>query len=143
MSKKKKRIKVAMMRVQDGQPCQCYIEEIENDLKAYQKYVGGTIQYVPLTDEIDIICNEEGKLLRLPFNRAWFYDGSLADIFCGDILACRHDDSGNFTDIKDEDIPVITKDVRPYLCTMLGNFIVPEHTIPEYKGERGIKNENE
>lgn len=142
MSKKKK-IKVAKMQVQDGQPRQIYMEEIENDLKSYQKYVGGIIQVVPLTDEIDIICNDEGKLLRLPFNRAWFYDGSLADIFCGDILACRHDDSGNFTDIKDEDIPVITKALRPLLCTMLGNFAVQEHTIPEYKGERGIKNENE
>lgn len=140
MSKKKKRIKVAMMRVQDGQPCQCYIEEIENDLKAYQKYVGGTIQYVPLTDEIDIICNDEGKLLRLPLNRAWYYDGEVVDIFAGNIFACRHDE-GNFTDIKDEDIPVITKALRPLLCTMLGNFSVPEHTIPEYEGERGIQDE--
>ena len=140
---KKKKIKVAMMRVQEGQPKRLYISEIENDLKALQSYVGGLIQVVGLVDGIDIICNDEGKLKNLPLNRAWFYDGSLADIFCGDILACRSDDQGNFDDIREEDIDEIKKYLKPYVCTILGNFIVPDDVVPEFKAERGIQDENE
>ena len=140
MSKKKK-IKVAKMQVQDGQPRQIYMEEIENDLKSYQKYVGGIIQVVPLTDRIDIICADEGKLMNFPHNRAWFYEGEMVDILVGDILACRHDKDGNFADILEEDIPVITKVLKPFISTVVGHFVVHEHSVPEYKGERGIQDE--
>ena len=142
MSKKKK-IKVGMMRVQEGQARQIYIDEIENDLGAYQKYVGGLIQCIGLTDDIEIICNDEGKLMNLPINRAWFYEGEMIDIFTGDILACRTDMDGNFDDIREEDIDEIKKYLKPYVCTILGNFIVPDDVVPEFKAERGIQDENE
>ena len=143
MSKKKK-IKVAMMRVQEGgQPKRLYISEIENDLKAFQKYVGGIIQVVGLTDKIDIICEDEGKLMNFPLNRSWLIDGELVDVFVGDILACRFDDDGNFDDIREEDIDEIKKYLKPYVCTILGNYIVPNDVVPEFKAERGIEDENE
>ena len=45
--------------------------EIDNDLKALQQAVGGTIAAVyPFADPVAIICNDEGKLIGLPLNRA-------------------------------------------------------------------------
>lgn len=46
-------------------------EMIENTLKAKQDLVGGDIEYVSRDYYSDVIfiCNEEGKLRGLPFNR--------------------------------------------------------------------------
>ena len=45
--------------------------EIDNTLEAKQEIVGGYIEcvYLPNDDSVVLICNEEGKLLGLPFNR--------------------------------------------------------------------------
>lgn len=40
----------------------------DNDLKAFQEAVGGYIETFTLTPEIVVVCNEEGKLKRLPYN---------------------------------------------------------------------------
>lgn len=42
--------------------------EIENKLSALQEAVGGYIQAVPITEDVCILCNEDGKLLGLPRN---------------------------------------------------------------------------
>lgn len=42
---------------------------IEHTLKNLQKIVGGLIEFVELEYNVDLICNEEGKLLNLEFNR--------------------------------------------------------------------------
>lgn len=39
--------------------------EIENTLEAKQKFVGGLIEGTALTEDIDLICNEEGWLIGL------------------------------------------------------------------------------
>ena len=45
--------------------------EIDNDLKALQQAVGGSIDAVyPFADPVAIICHDEGKLMGLPLNRA-------------------------------------------------------------------------
>ena len=45
--------------------------EIDNNLKALQEAVGGTIAAVyPFADPVAIICNDDGKLMGLPLNRA-------------------------------------------------------------------------
>ena len=44
--------------------------EIENNLRAMQEIVGGTIQAVyPWQEAVALVCNDEGKLLNLPYNR--------------------------------------------------------------------------
>ena len=50
-----------------------------------QKLVGGHIQAVyPFDDPVAIVCNDEGKLLGLPMNRALTDDhGVPYDIVCG------------------------------------------------------------
>ena len=60
---------------------------IENDLSHFQKSVGGYIEAIYLEDNAVIICNEEGKLLNLPFNREIYnLDGDLLDIIRGSFL---------------------------------------------------------
>ena len=41
--------------------------EIENTLEALQKQVGGHIQAVTVGPDLCAICNEEGRLLNLPY----------------------------------------------------------------------------
>lgn len=62
----------------------------------------------------------------------------ILDIFVGDILACRHDDEGNFTSIREEDIPIIESMLLP-IRIVVGNivFLAGADTLDEYKQERG------
>ena len=63
--------------------------EIDSGLSALQEQVGGYIEQIfPFEDEVAVICNEEGKLDRLPLNRA-IYDpdtGEMVDIIAGTML---------------------------------------------------------
>lgn len=42
--------------------------DIDNTLEALQKAVGGYIETVTLFEDITLICNEEGRLMDLPYN---------------------------------------------------------------------------
>ena len=62
--------------------------EIDNNLKALQEAVGGTIAAVyPFADPVAIICNDDGKLMGLPLNRALRDEnGQMYDAVAGDFL---------------------------------------------------------
>ena len=130
------KIKVFAMRCSENNVFKGRIEEIENTLKAKQKFVGGYIQNV-VVNGIDVICNDEGKLKGLPANRVWVEDDTeLIDVFVGNIMACNHDSKGNYTDIKESDIPKLLDALKPVA------FITDEHILcykeeclPEYKEE--------
>ena len=71
--------------------------EIEDKLESMQEVVEGPIQeYMPFHSEHDpryddlaVICNEEGKLMRLPPSRAIFdEDGQVMDIIAGPFFIC-------------------------------------------------------
>jgi hypothetical protein len=40
----------------------------ENTLESFQKAVGGYIETVTIATDLVLICNEEGRLIDLPFN---------------------------------------------------------------------------
>lgn len=64
-----------------------YAAEIESGLKSLQAAVGGDIQAVyPYEDPVALICNEEGKLMGLPLNRALFDDEATSMILCPGIF---------------------------------------------------------
>ena len=65
--------------------------EIENDLEALQRAVGGYIEAVyPYEDPVALIVNEEGKLNGLPLNRALRdEDNDIYDIVAGPFLVLR------------------------------------------------------
>lgn len=65
-----------------------YETEIEGGLESLQAAVGGDIQATyPFDDLVGLICNDEGKLIGLPLNRALYDDeGHLYDIVPGNFL---------------------------------------------------------
>lgn len=48
--------------------CAPELIDIDNTLKALQAEVGGYIETVTITSDAVIICNEEGRILGLPYN---------------------------------------------------------------------------
>ena len=83
-----------------------YETELERDLESMQHCVGGTIEavYEPGGRDAALICNDEGKLLGLPLNRALRdEDGEIYDVIAGTFFICGAPaDSGNFTSLTDE-----------------------------------------
>ena len=51
-----------------------YQVKIEYTLRNLQNIVGGLIDIIELEKNIDLICNDEGKILGLPTNRITEYD---------------------------------------------------------------------
>ena len=66
------------------------VREIDPGLASMQKIVGGPIEGVyPFDEPVALICNEEGKLLNLPLNRALRDDdGNVYDIVSGTFFVC-------------------------------------------------------
>lgn len=98
------------------------VKHISGSLNSMQKIVGGTIQAIyPFENpEIVLICNDEGKLINLPLNRALYdKDGKLFDIVSGTFFLCRaHADSENFESLTDGQIKIYEekfKDIEIYL----------------------------
>ena len=66
-------------------------QEIDGSLGAMQAVVGGTIQAIyPFDDTVALICNEEGKNLGLPLNRALFDPETqgIIEIIAGTFFIC-------------------------------------------------------
>ena len=65
--------------------------EIDNDLESMQELVDGYIEeYMPFEDDAAIVCNEEGKMLGLPPNRAIYdQDGHIQEVICGSFFICH------------------------------------------------------
>ena len=75
--------KIKVLVVEPMKPC--WVEAIDHSLEAMQAIVGGYIEEVtPFNDPVAIVCNEEGKLQGLPFNRPLVdRSGAPYDILCG------------------------------------------------------------
>ena len=69
-----------------------------------------------INSEIDIICNDEGKLKNYPFNRLFVDDNGLPwDLLVGNLMCVRHNDEGEFTSILESDIPIIESHLIPLM----------------------------
>ena len=83
-----------------------YEVELENSLGAMQRRVGGTIEavYEPGGRDAALICNDEGKLLGLPLNRALRdEEGEIYDVIAGAFFVCgAPPDSESFASLADE-----------------------------------------
>lgn len=92
--------------------------EISGTLESMQAIVGGTIEAVyPFEEPVALICNDEGKLLGLPLNRA-LRDGigAVYDIISGTFFLCgAPPDSDRFVGLDDQQ-----------LKTYLERFAIPE-----------------
>lgn len=76
------------------------VMEVEDVLASYQKLVGGYIEMVYLTDDVALICNEEGKIMGLENNRN-FNLPHFKDNVVGNIIIVGIDDSsGEFVSLN-------------------------------------------
>ena len=74
---------------------------LDNSLKSRQKIVGGLIEYCYLLDDdsVALICNDEGKIFGLPFNREIGYD-----VICGNFIIVGDNGLGEDLSLTDEQI---------------------------------------
>lgn len=86
---------------------------IKDTLDAMQRIVGGPIQAVyPFEEPVALICHEEGKLLRLPLNRALRSPdtGEIYEIIAGDFFLCAAPpDSEHFESLSDSQLARYTR----------------------------------
>lgn len=120
---KQEKIQAYLLRVNklSGVVYKGYLAEVDNTLDAEQRYVNydephGLITVLSITDEIDVIANDEGKLKNLPINRFVISDdGVVLDMLVGNIMCVRHNSEGEFTSIKEDDIPIIESHLIPLM----------------------------
>ena len=82
-------------------------QDLGSDLESMQKIVGGSIEAIyPFEEPVALICNEEGKLLNLPLNRALRDDeGNVYDIISGTFFVCAAPpDSDHFAGLTDQQV---------------------------------------
>ena len=81
--------------------------EIDGKLETMQGLVGGLIQVLyPFEDRVALVCNDEGKLLGLPLNRALRgKNGQPYDIISGTFFLCAAPaDSEDFQSLTEEQV---------------------------------------
>lgn len=98
-----------------------YVKEIPNTLEAKQEIVGGYIECVPSNfsekNSYDLIVNEEGKIMGLPWNR-YVYDKQ--DILFGNIILAKLDElEENYVSIADTEIEFLLNQIEEKcpICT--------------------------
>ena len=89
---------------------------IDSSLESMQDIVRGSIQAIyPLDSPVAVICNDDGKLLRLPPNRALKDDsGAVYDVLCGTFFVCGLTED-SFGDLED---PYI-QEVKDYFAPLV------------------------
>ena len=106
-------------------------QDIGSDLESMQKIVGGSIEAIyPFEEPVALICNEEGKLLNLPLNRALRDDeGNVYDIISGTFFVCAAPpDSDRFEGLTDQQVKTyIERFATPEMFLNVGGdlFVLP------------------
>lgn len=64
--------------------------EIDDTLESMQALVDGCIEVYPLTSEVVLVCNDEGKLMGLPITAVAVSEfASAPEMIAGDFFICR------------------------------------------------------
>ena len=109
---------------------------IDGSLESEQKLVGGWIEMLmPFEEEVALICNEEGKINGMPFNRAVRdADGQIIDIMAGNFFICYAPSySSNFLSLPPELILKYAKMFEhPDEIFMLGGKVFAEPIIDSH-----------
>ena len=107
------------------------VQDIDAGLESMQKIVGGSIETVyPFDEPVALICNEEGKLMNLPLNRALRdNEGNVYDIISGTFFLCAAPpDSDRFAGLTDQQVETYMKQfAMPEMFLNLGGdlFVLP------------------
>lgn len=109
---------MTIVAVMPGKKAQ--ITEIDGSLEAMQEFVGGLIQAVyPFDDPVAVICNDEGKLMGLEYNRALrdTDTGRPYDLIVGPFFICG---------LGEENFASLTPELAEKYATM---YAVPEQFV--------------
>ena len=107
------------------------VRDIDPGLESMQKIVGGSIEAVyPFEEPVALICNDEGKLLNLPLNRALRDDdGTIYDVISGTFFLCAAPpDSDQFEGLTDQQVKTYTERfAMPEMILNVGRnlFVLP------------------
>lgn len=93
---------------------QFVMTEIDNTLEAMQEFVNGNIEVINITDKILLVCNEEGKMRRLPPAAFIVRNQKSQDIIVGKFFLCR-EDGENMVSIHESDIEDFKRIVLPIM----------------------------
>ena len=115
-----------VLMIEPGKAPRCL--ELSHSLEEMQKAVGGFIQILyPFGEPVALVCNEEGKLLGLPANRALRDEsGAVYDIVCGTFFLCgAPPDSDTLGSLTEEQISRYERRfARPELFLNIGGHII-------------------
>ena len=111
-----------------------YEKEIQGTLEEMQAIVGGYIQAVyPFEDPVAVVCNDEGKLMGLPYNRLLKDDtGRPYDVLCGTFFVAGLGEE-NFTSLPDR---LMEKYKKMYSKEMLLPFPKEKPKKEKHRQER-------
>ncbi|WP_294755596.1 DUF3846 domain-containing protein [uncultured Flavonifractor sp.] len=126
MRDRKEVIVMLVLIIKPGkEPCRM---ELGHSLAEMQKAVGGSIQILyPFDEPVALVCNEEGKLLNLPVNRALRdEEGRIYDIVSGTFFLCGAPaDSDALASLTEEQIcRYEQRFARPELFLNIGGRII-------------------
>ena len=114
--------------------------EIPDTLEAMQKLVGGYIEvYSPFDEEVSLVCNDEGKIRKLPLNRA-IYDpesGDLLDVIAGSFfLVGTPEGSDAFQSLtRQQQMRYCIRFNNPERFGQMNGRILVEKYVPERQGK--------
>ena len=112
-----------------------YVKEIDSGLESLQHEVDGDIEaFYPTADEVAFICNEEGKIIGLPLNRAVRGDdGEMIDIIAGTFMIVGLGE-GNFSSLDEKMIEKYSEKFKsPELFARVNGklHVIPMNNAPE------------
>lgn len=92
------------------------IVEIEDNYKELQEIVGGLIEFVSIGDGIDIVINEEGKIMGLEPNFIATALFDFKDLLVGDAIIVGVDYStGETISLTDAQIETLTNEIKCFV----------------------------
>ena len=104
-----------------------------------QEAVGGDIQAIyPFEDTAALVCNDDGKCMGMPANRALYMEGEMVDILCGPFFICDAPaNSESFKSLSDEQLKnYMEKFKRPERFYKVGDAITAIPYTPRDKESR-------
>ena len=113
-----------------------YVKEINDDLESLQAVVGGLIQPLyPFRDNIALVCNDEGKMLGMPLNRALRdpKTGEIWDVVAGTffIVGVERNEFVSLTDAQVRKYSALYR--RPEMFLRMGDRILVFPDEPDRK----------
>lgn len=119
----------------------CHVRKIPAKLKAMQGIVGGDIEAVyPFKEPVAVVCNAEGKVLRLPFNRPLMDENGLPyDIVCGTFFLAGAG-TEDFASLTDEQIQRY-KQLYDNVMAVTAEKEQPRHEKSDLEKKRGNRHD--